>query len=61
MTLKEYLDLKATGYDFDDFAQEITVIKPESKGGGTEKIQLGALKEYLDNGYSLNSTNDVTA
>ena len=58
MTLKEYLDLKATGYDFDDYAQEITVNKP---GGGTEKIQLGALKEYLDNGYSLNSTDDVTA
>ena len=58
MTLKEYLDLKATGYDFDDFGQEITINKPN---GGTEKIQLGALKEKLDHGYSLNSTNDVTA
>ena len=58
MTLKEYLDLKATGYDFDDFGQEITVNKPD---GGTEKIQLGALKAKLDEGYSLNSTNDVTA
>ena len=58
MTLKEYLDLKATGYDFDDFGQEITINKPD---GGTEKIQLGASKEKLDHGYSLNSTNDVTA
>ena len=40
MTLKEYLDLKTTGYDFDDFAQEITINKPD---GGTEKIKLGAL------------------
>lgn len=58
MTLKEYLDLKATGYDFDDFGQEITVNKPD---GGTEKIQLGALQGFLDRGYSLNSTDDVTA
>ena len=58
MTLKEYLDLKTTRYDFDDFAQEITINKPD---GGTEKIKLGALKEKLDNGYSLNSTDDVTA
>ena len=58
MTLKEYLDLKATGYDFDDFGQEITVNKPDS---GTEKIQLGALQGFLDRGYSLNSTDDVTA
>lgn len=58
MTLKEYLDLKATGYHFDDFDQEITVNKPD---GGTEQIQLGALQGYLDRGYSLNSTDDVTA
>ena len=58
MTLKEYLDLKATGYHFDDFDQEITVNKPD---GGTEQIQLGALQGFLDRGYSLNSTNDVTA
>jgi hypothetical protein len=58
MTLKEYLDLKKEGYHFDDFDQEITVNKPD---GGTEKIQLGALKAKLDEGYSLNSTDDVTA
>tara|TARA_R100000734_G_C3263220_1_gene61282 strand:+ start:132 stop:308 length:177 start_codon:yes stop_codon:yes gene_type:complete len=58
MTLKEYLDLKATGYHFDDFNQEITVNKPD---GGTDKIQLGALQGYLDRGYSVNSTDDVTA
>jgi hypothetical protein len=58
MTLKEYLDLKATGHHFDDYNQEITVNKPD---GGTEQIQLGALESFLNRGYSVNSTDDVTA
>ena len=58
MTLKEYLDLKATGYHFDEFDQEITVI---NQNGQPEKIQLGALKGFLDEGYTINNTNDVTA
>ena len=44
MTLKEYLDLKATGYHFDDFDQEITVNKPD---GGTEKNSIRRFKNKI--------------
>jgi hypothetical protein len=57
MTLKEYLDLKATGYFHDEFNQEITVINKE---GTQVKIQLGALKSFLDDGYSVADTSNLS-
>ena len=58
MTLKEYLDMKAHGYHFDDYVQEITINAPS---GGTEVIQLGALKSFLDKGYSVSDTDNLLA
>ena len=49
MTLKEYLDLKATGYHHDEFNQEITI---------TTKA-LGALKSFLDDGASVADTSNL--
>ena len=56
MTLKEYLDLKATGYHHDEYNQEITIT---TKEGTQDKIQLGALQAFLDNGASVADTSNL--
>ena len=45
MTLKEYLDLKATGYILMILIKKLLLT---NQMVGTEKIQLGALKTRLD-------------
>jgi hypothetical protein len=57
ISLREYLDLLSYGYHFDEFDQDITVINPQGK---EETIVLGALKSFLDQGYTVPNTSNLT-
>ena len=55
--LREYLDLLSYGYHFTEFDQDIIVINLEGKN---ETIALGALKSFLDQGYTVADTSNLT-
>ena len=44
------------GYHFTEFDQDIIVINPEGKN---ETIALGALKSFLDQGYTVADTTNL--
>jgi len=54
--LREYLDLLSYGYHFTEFDQDIIVINPQGKN---ETIALGALKSFLDQGYTVADTSNL--